>query len=273
MSEDNDDSVKKVTQSATGLAVDLIKSVPLDESTKNTAGGEIGKTIVTLTKAINVALSPVSLTIFGYEKIKGFIETTLKEKLSKIPEENIIHPKGNVVGPALENLKYLDENEEDLSIKNMYANLIANAINKETKDSIHPAFVDIIKQLENNDVMILEAMRVQNAIAFIRIKKKRPSDEGSGELIVMKYVFNNEIVQSVEFNPNSLYSSIENLERLKLITVSDDRFFTDDTLYEKIRNEPTYLSLKTKLQEYFHESLGMVEISTLGQRFLSVCTD
>ncbi|HCR3184436.1 TPA: DUF4393 domain-containing protein [Morganella morganii] len=273
MSEDNNDSVKKVTQSATGLAVDLIKSVPLDESTKNTAGGEIGKTIVTLTKAINVALTPVSLTIFGYEKIKGFIETTLKEKLSKVPEENIIPPKGNIVGPALENLKYLDENKEDLSIKNMYANLIANAINKETKDSIHPAFVDIIKQLENNDVMLLEAMRVQNAIAFIRVERTLPSDKGAGELVVIKYLFNNEIGKSVNFNLNSLYSSIENLERLKLITVNDSRFFTDDSLYEKIRSGSTYLSLKAELKESFHERLGMVEITTLGQRFLSVCTD
>ncbi|HEQ1856640.1 TPA: DUF4393 domain-containing protein [Providencia alcalifaciens] len=260
------------TQSATGLAVDLIKSVPVSNDAKNKAGDEIGKTLVTLTKAINVALTPVSLTIFGYERIKDFVSVTLKEKLKKVPKENIVPPKGNIVGPALENLKYLEDTPDELSLKNMYANLIANSINKDTKDIIHPAFVDIIKQLDHKDTLILEEMRNQPLIGFITIKRKH-GDIKLGTTVVLKFLLNNKFNATVNFEGEIINSTLENLERLKIIKIREGEYYTNNTVYEEIHNESTYKKVKEELGEFFEESKGIIEITTLGQRFLKICTD
>ncbi|MEQ5728695.1 DUF4393 domain-containing protein [Providencia alcalifaciens] len=273
MSEsDKKKSSNNFTQSATGLAVDLIKSVPVSDDAKNKAGDEIGKTLVTLTKAINVALTPVSLTIFGYERIKDFVSVTLKDKLKKVPEENIVPPKGNIVGPALENLKYLEDTPDELSLKNMYANLIANSINKDTKDIIHPAFVDIIKQLDHKDILILEEMRNQKLIGFISIKRKH-EDIKQGKSIVFNFLLNNKFNATVNFDGEMLNSALENFERLKIIKIREGEYYTNNAIYDEISNESTYKHAKEKLGEFFEESKGMIEITTLGQRFLKVCTD
>ncbi|MEQ4666426.1 DUF4393 domain-containing protein [Providencia huaxiensis] len=260
------------TQSATGLAIDLVKSVPLNDEAKNKAGDEIGKTLVTLTKAINVALTPVSLTIFGYEKIKDFVNITLKEKLKQVPKENIVPPKGNIVGPALDNLKYLEDTPDELLLKNMYANLIANSINKDTKDIIHPAFVDIIKQLDSNDVSLLEALKAQELIGFITLKEKGINFE-SGTVTHIKYLLNNKLNATVGYNIKNINSCLENLERLKIIIINHGDYFIDDTTYNEIRTEGTYKKFKLNLGENLVEEKSSIDITTFGKRFLEVCTD
>jgi len=63
----------------------------------------------------------------------------------KTPPDQIVVPKPNVAGPALEALRYT-WHEETLS--DLYANLLAaSSMDKSTADGAHPAFVEIIRQL------------------------------------------------------------------------------------------------------------------------------
>ncbi|MDX4947151.1 DUF4393 domain-containing protein [Providencia manganoxydans] len=270
MVESNDKKSSNNGQSLVNLAVDLAKSVPLDENSKNIAGHELGKTVVTLTKAINLVLSPLAGTVYGYEKIHDFVIKTLQGKLNKVPKENVIPPKGNIVGPALESLKFLDDTQNDMLLKNMYANLIASAINKDKEESVHPAFVEVINQLDSKDISLLEAFRKQTSIPFIRIYS-RSAPDSLGQSILLRYLFHKEIRSQIEHF--SLNSSIDNLERLKLITVYSEHYYTDDTLYDEMRTCETYTSAQMTLGQRFVESKGMVEITAFGTKFLHSCTD
>lgn len=242
----------------------------MDEESKVTVGKELGKTAVTLTKTINTILLPIQATVYGVEKIKLFLSNYLENKLKNIPIENITPPKGNIAGPAIENLKYLDDSKEDNFLKEMYANLIANAMNKETKESVHPAFVEIIKQMDPNDILLIEAVRKCSNRAFLSINQTK--DPQPSYSIIIKQLFKKDIQTVVE--PIYLFnSSLENLERLKIIELRKDVFFSNEKLYEEIRNEIVYMQLKLQLGEQFNEEKGILKITSLGESFLKACLD
>lgn len=52
-------------------------------------------------------------------------------------------PEAYVAVPALQAISYSMNSEE---LRNMYANLLAKAIDIDEKDKVHPAFVELIKQ-------------------------------------------------------------------------------------------------------------------------------
>ncbi|WP_164731209.1 DUF4393 domain-containing protein [Entomomonas moraniae] len=247
----------------------------MDEESKETVGKELGKTAVTLTKTINTILLPIQATVYGVEKIKLFLSNYLENKLKNIPIENITPPKGNIAGPAIENLKYLDDSKEDNLLKEMYANLIANAMNQETKESTHPAFVEIIKQMDSKDILILEAIKKEKVLAFLQIEQlKKPKHLGKheGSVVKIKYLCAQNVL-SIANSLALLTSNLENLERLKLIDIDISRYITDDAFYQLIRNEKTYNDCVSGYGELLDESKGMITITNLGHYFLKACLD
>src|SRR5439155_26421315 len=126
-----------------------------------------GKALATVGKAINAALAPIAALVWGYDQIREFVQTRVAEKLKDIPEERIKTPRPNVVGPALEALKYTGHED---TLKEMYANLIANSLDSETARLAHPAFVDIIKSLSPDEARILRLFATQPQQALVDIK-------------------------------------------------------------------------------------------------------
>lgn len=57
--------VKDVIDATAGL----VKAIPIYEDAVQPAAKQVGKALETVTKAVNVALAPVSLLIWGYDKI------------------------------------------------------------------------------------------------------------------------------------------------------------------------------------------------------------
>ena len=57
--------------------------------------------------------------------------------------------------PALQAISYSMDSEE---LRNMYANLLAKAMNVDEKDKVHPAFVELIKQMAPREALILDGI-------------------------------------------------------------------------------------------------------------------
>ncbi|WP_368192497.1 hypothetical protein [Aeromonas sp. s8] len=64
--EKSEGSVEGTINAVTGLA----KAVPIYQDAIQPAAKEIGKALGTVAKTVNVALSPVSALVWGYEQIK-----------------------------------------------------------------------------------------------------------------------------------------------------------------------------------------------------------
>ena len=138
MAEEN--QIRDVVDAVTGVA----KAVPVYQDVIQPAAQEIGKALQTVAKTVHVVLAPVSALVWGYDQVKEFVSTKVADRLKNVPPENLVTPKPNVAGPALEALRYTGH---ESSLSDLYANLLAAAMDSSTAQGAHPAFVEIIKQL------------------------------------------------------------------------------------------------------------------------------
>ncbi|RLU00918.1 MAG: DUF4393 domain-containing protein, partial [Ketobacter sp.] len=178
MSEDNESQnknpggiIKQTIDSATALS----KAVPIYEDAVQPLAKETGKALGTLGKAVNVALAPISLVVWGYDQMKVFLENKVTEKLEHVPEDRIITPPPNVAGPAIEALKFTGHDE---TLQDMFANLIANSLDSKTVVEAHPSFVDIIKNLSPDEGLILKVFASAQQFPVIDVKLKNKKENG-----------------------------------------------------------------------------------------------
>lgn len=89
--------------------------------------------------------------LYNY-KLKLY-QSKLEEKINSIPQDKKTEPDIDVLLNALEDSKNRFTNDD---IREMFVNLISNSMNSDTKEFVHPAFSNIIKQLDSNDAVILK---------------------------------------------------------------------------------------------------------------------
>ena len=118
-------NIKDVADAVKGI----VEAVPVYQDVVQPAAREIGTALQTVAKTIHIVLAPVSALVWGYDQIKDFVSTRVAEKLRGVPPENIVAPKPNVAGPALESLKYTGHQED---LRELYANLLAASMDSRT---------------------------------------------------------------------------------------------------------------------------------------------
>lgn len=247
-------------------AVNIIDKAPIDDVSKKAISENLGSAAVTVSCVIKNALLPLKGFNWMIEKAEQFFEKDVKERIKKIPEENLITPKNSLVGNTLESIKYLENDEQYL--KDMYASLLANACDKTKVDSVHPSFIEIIRQLSYRDVLLLEFIQENQVRPFIRLRKER--EEGVG-VDVLRYLLPELIFEKFNHGIEEIATSLENLERLKLIYMTVDSYLTNDALYESIRNEEHYVAYKNTFKESFAEKRGIIRMSDYGETFMKYC--
>ncbi len=106
------------------------------------------KPSLTFGNALDGVFKFVFSPILKYQIKKEYELQNYKEQIhnnvSLIPQENLIDPPLNIVGPALEASKfYIDAKE----IRSMFAKLISSSMDNRVNNFAHPSFIEIIKQL------------------------------------------------------------------------------------------------------------------------------
>ena len=80
-------------------------------------------------------------------------EKEIRGKINKIPDEDLIIPKLHTIGPMIEDAKFCIEEKE---IREMFANLIAAAVDKEKSQKISPYFSTIIRNMTPLEALMLK---------------------------------------------------------------------------------------------------------------------
>ncbi len=208
-------------------------------------GGELGKAVFTVAKAINVVLLPIAALNYGYDRARIYFqnrfEPDLKEKLANVPADEIVEPKPSIAGPIMQGLAF--SHDED-ALRDMYLNLLASAMTKRAAKSAHPAFVEIIKQLTTEEAQALcSALSPPESKEIVQIRLNVTSPSG-GWLVLLNHVMavtDATTKQPIE-NPD-LPAMVDNWIRLGLIDVSYTEFLQSDAhnvRYEWARNRPEF---------------------------------
>lgn len=260
----NDDEVKIATE----IAKAALENTTLYDDAFKPAAKQVGKSLETVTKTIDVALSPLKGLIWGYEQLEYFLKTRVAPKLQQIPEDQIIQPDLYVVGPALESLKFTDHKED--SIQELFANLLANSLDKQTAYKSHPSFVQVLKNMTPDEAKILHLFvetKVYPIIDVLAYDNSRST---------FNIVLRNFSLLGSEANcqhQQLTNSYIDNLSRLGVLRIREDQKL-DVTQYAFLEGQELIWELRKQItnnNKKFEIRQKLMELTDYGQQFVDAC--
>ncbi len=239
------------------------------------ASQEVGRALQTVGKAVNVALAPLEGLVWGYDKIRDWLVPALENRLSSTPPTRIVPPQLTVAGPVLEALRFAG-NEEDL--RDLYANLLAAAMDSETAHKAHPAFVEIIRQLSPDEAKLLAyiARAPNSELCFVDVEI-HVADKGHANVLSHFSV----LAETAGCAFHDLTASyLDNLARLGIVTLVPEKWWVSDAAkaqYELLSKHPRVAAFTVQNESAAEDApvpkvvKGAIEITTLGRQFIDAC--
>jgi hypothetical protein len=262
MSENS--NIKDTAETVKGI----VQAIPIYQDLAQPAVQEIGKGLCTIAKTVHLALAPVAALVWGFDQIKDYAHKRVAEKLERVPPERIATPSPSVAGPALEALRY---NGHDPDLREMYATLLATAMDTETALTAHPAFVEIIKQLTPDEAKLLRWFSGPEQPLPV-IKVSAGLGQGKGAVAVMEnFSLLGEKAGCVASGLTSSY--LTNICRLGLIQIPDS-FYADETVYDELLSHPHIMLVKQAIAargRVFEVNKRIIEVTPLGRQFIDAC--
>lgn len=262
---EEDSKAKDVVEAVTELA----KQVPIYQDAVQPAAKELGKGLEVIAKAVNAALVPVEGLVWGIEKIREFVHSRVSEKLKDVPPDRIDSPDPHVAGPTLEALRYSGHHDE---LSEMFANLLATSMDRETAVNAHPSFVDIIKELTPDEAKILIALSTKDSVPAVNIKMTLTKE--GGYIVTHRNITTLGVDAGCE-HPKLASNYLGNLTRLGLIDIPFGERIKDDKAYETILENS---QIKEIIATQTHEGTTKcdaekrkVDVTDYGKQFIRAC--
>lgn len=240
-------------------------------------------------------------------KIAEYAEE-INEAMKKIAEKNRKTPNIQVLGNTLEDSKYC---LDSIEIRQMFANLVAASCDITKEEVLNPAFSNVIKQLSVDDAIVLRHMHrlieeENNKFPVVDIRKidEEQIVENVHGKFTMKVVCDNQIfnirtqqtlqelsvgIRAYEnisiigyeakcYFPDNISSLLENLERLRLISIREREIVSCDDCYSSIENSDFVYNLLKEcpfnfphINNYYYFEKKYFCFTQFGKNFMEVC--
>lgn len=196
------------------------------------------------------------------EYYEGDFNQDFAEKMENVPEENIVPPKVSIAAPVMQGLAFsLDEPE----LKELYLKLLASASDNRVREEVHPAFVEVVRQLSAEEAPYLSNFLAEGAVPSARIKSEYKLESSrNGWTPVLDHV-----LDTPDEVPR-LASFVDNWVRLGLAEVQYTVSFADKELYNWVENHPAVKRLQAEHSDPEREigyDLGTLRATALGTQF------
>ncbi|MCX9450497.1 DUF4393 domain-containing protein, partial [Vibrio cholerae] len=259
----NSNSVSETINAVSGL----VDKIPVYEDLVQPAARQAGKALETVGRTVNAALMPIRGVVWGIEKIEEFVHNSVSSKLENTPIEDIVTPRVTVAGPALEALRFTGN---ESTLREMYSNLLANAMDVRTEKHVHPSFVEIIKQLLPQEAKLLAILSSEDDYPLVckfyrrhTVRGGRPFGENLDNSQV-KNVFIERYDGAVD--DLNLSTAFDNLCRLQLLqVVNNTSHALEDSFFGRHSSE-----LVEKI-EIRIEQKDQLSFTSLGMAFIDMC--
>ena len=250
----------------------------------------VAQTLGLIPRAIKAALSPVEKWILQREYSVKETQVLLEKKLQNVDPEKIVTPEAYVAVPAVQAISYSMDNEE---IRDMYASLLAKAMNSDFKDGVHPAFIEIIKQLSPADAQFFKylsktipvpickvrhQMRIVSIDTYSMLGIDDSNDSNFADLECLgKDLASNFLNIHINgLSDEQIYLSLSNLIRLGIVSTNYGSAM-EESLYHPFAEFP---EIKALFDQYPSDNsnetvivMGTCELTPLGKQFASICLD
>jgi hypothetical protein len=224
-------------------------------------GREVGESTVQIVRRL---LKAVGAVVWAWDRIAEWIVREVSPKLQAIPRANIAPPDLRIVGPAVEAMRFAGDAPE---IREMFARLIASDMNRETKASVHPAFVEIIKQMDRTDALTLKTVVNSGAQLLLLLHVHRENDlfDTMDGLITVD-------IQDVTFDQQR--HAINSLERLGLLERVVEYHPSRPELDEYVKRyteSSAFKELEARFPGRIRQQLVGLYLTPIGTNFAKMC--
>jgi len=225
----------------------------------------VGTMLSMLPRTIRLGLSKWEKWIINGEESLKLTAEALQEKVKRIPEEKQCEPEPYIVVPAIQQISYCYDSKE---LREMYANLLATSMNLDTKWKVHPAYVDLIRQLTPDEAKLIRALQSQPDFPVIHVKQYM-KDQKTYNDIAINY---SDLGEKFCEIPDGIYSYLNNLCRLGIIDIDYGIYCTYKGAYTELD-----LKFRTTREEWEKSGgtikilHGLMELTHLGRDFAEIC--
>lgn len=266
--------------------IDVVNKNPnlINEIYKDTFQGstrQLGRIGENILKFVSLPFTFLGLTA---EQIEEKYKIFISRAVDKVPNEKRCIPKSAVVGPLLEYVKYLFDDEDSENLIEIFSNLLANAIHSDVKNDVHVSYVHTLLQLGCLEAVILRQLyELDDNYDILGVVFKRDMDSDK------KYI------EVLSDEPDPLVTENENVFFYYYLHILDDKInISDNTLKAsldilvhhnlikkfmiyKLIDIDKYSLMKPEIinvNDYdLYESVFGYTFTKYGENFMSACTD
>lgn len=248
-----------------------LEAVPVYQDVVQPAAQEIG---LTLHGVVHVAIAPLRAIIWGFDRIEEFLVAALEKRLQNVGHDQIITPNLMVAGPAVESLRFAGH---DPTLRELYAHLLATAMDASTARDAHPAFVEILRQLTPDEARILQGMaKAEGGEAFplVSVHARHPDLMKGYSIALRNFSLLGE--QCDCSYPELITHYLDNLARLGVIEITDEQLI-DTSGYAPLKQhakiQEAVEQVKRSETDYNVADVvqGIIRVTTLGSQFIRAC--
>ena len=230
---------------------------------------EIAKSLETVGRTVNMLLDPVKGTVWGWEQIKGFAIKRLSEKIRDVPEERLQTPPVNIAGPAFEALRFAGNEKE---LQEMYANLLAAAMDTATAGNVLPIFADRIRLMSSDEAIIMAFFAKKPALAYPVIDLQHMLKDGGYRDEVTNYSHIGKMAGCKHIYNTPMY--LDNLCHLGLLQIPETQWLMEEKKYLPLESDPELQQQKNLITQLGGEikfERRCAKMTTLGYKFCQTC--
>ncbi len=248
MSRDEDKDLQEAAK-ALGLS-EVLPAVYND--LLSPAAKELGQGLAVLASAVRVALAPVEGAVWGFDRIRDWLAVRVTAILAERRVEDVQEAPLSVAGPLLMQMVFASR-EPDL--REMYAKLLATAMDPQKEKEAHPSFVYVIQQLSSSEARILQHIA--------RIEDSWPCWSGNQETFELQSNLHAMCADAGISDKDLADTLIDNMLRLRILW----HFVGTDVKYQPEGHnrfggyDPSVESITT---EY-------IELTDYGKQIIRVC--
>lgn len=167
---------------------------------------EVGKLGTDVAKTARLILAPLQVVAALQDRFEGVV----RRIRDRVPDNRLIEPPAEVLGPALEHMRYLDEGS---ALWRMYEEVLTKSVDKDQNASIHPSFTHIISQLSRDEAWILYRLRDRPFNVVDELDYDRKENRFHNRVII-----SSELPKDDLYLPDKIELFYSHLESLSLAT-------------------------------------------------------
>lgn len=225
-----------------------------------------------LGRSVKVLLAPLRGFLWGWERIEQTLLEGVEKRLKSRPEENIKTPDPEIAVPLIQTLSYTAQNE---TLREMYLNLLANAMDKSQDKNVHPSFVEIIKQMNRLDALLFKYLSTIHG--YLPVINPRISLVGKERFLIDKTPEWFLDITIDGYDAFDISASLVRLGRLGIIELMYNRI-AGKGISEELKKSPLLVSILRKCQsenpdvqlEIAAED-SVIHVNEFGKQFARSC--